>query len=217
MENASKALIIAGGVLVSLIILSLLVTFFSNIRNLRQTEQTGDAIVQAAEFNKQYEAYNRTVYGSELVSIARKIEDYNKRDSELEDYTEIVLEVKFSQSAIDNLDAKGEFKNILSAKNYDSKSLEELMDNVEKEIKTRGNYKVKGKTIKELAGMRTNEIKELLELDKTESLPDEITEKIAAYNSAKTLLTSIKSNRFKCSGFEYDKNNGRVTKMSYEI
>ena len=202
MENASKALIIAGGVLVSLIILSLLVTFFSNLRNLRQTEQTGDVIVQAAEFNKQYEAYNRNVYGSELVSIARKIEDYNKRDSELQDYTKIVLEVKFSQSAVKKLDVRGEFTDTLYAGTYDSKSLEDLMDNIENEIIKSGNERKiltnkktgakQRKTIKELAGMRTNEIKELLGLEKTESLPSDITEKIDAYNSAKTLLTSIK-------------------------
>ena len=59
MENASKALIMAGSVLVSLIIISLLVGFFHQMQNLQQTELSKEQVQQAAEFNKPYTAYER--------------------------------------------------------------------------------------------------------------------------------------------------------------
>ena len=233
MENASKALIMAGGVLIALIIVSLLVSFFANIRNLRNTEETEDVISQSIEFNKQYEAFNRSIYGSELVSIARKIEDYNERESDREDYTRITFEVTFSPSAVNKLDPKHEFKDDLrfEAGKYSSEEIVELMDKIDFKIKnyTRADsaYSIKNingittwKTIKELAGMRTNDIKKLYGLDKEEELPpefDRIQKEINIYNSLKTLFTTIKSTKFKCTSFEYDKNNGRVTKMGYEV
>ena len=80
MENASKALIIAGGVLVSIIILSLLVTFYSSIRNLQETKQDVEASEQSIEFNKQYDAYYKDkIYGSEFLSLINKVCDYNKK------------------------------------------------------------------------------------------------------------------------------------------
>ena len=44
MENASKALIIAGSVLVALMVISLLVIFFNNIRDLQGIEQDSEKI-----------------------------------------------------------------------------------------------------------------------------------------------------------------------------
>ena len=75
MENASKALIMAGSVLIAIVVISLLVIFFGNLRGLQNTTQSVEQVEQATEFNKQYDAYARDVYGSELLSIANKIND----------------------------------------------------------------------------------------------------------------------------------------------
>ena len=69
MENATKALEIAGGVLISLIIIGTIVFFYNRISEVKQTEHNTQAEEQAADFNKDYEVYNRNdVYGSELLS-----------------------------------------------------------------------------------------------------------------------------------------------------
>lgn len=82
MENASKALIIAGSVLVALIIIGALVLMFSNLTAYQQTNTQTTREAQITEFNNQYEAYDRdNVRGSELYSLLNKVIDYNRRQS----------------------------------------------------------------------------------------------------------------------------------------
>jgi len=80
MENASKALMMAGGVLIAIIIIGLLIMGFNTIRqypieqeNVRKTQQT-------AAFNREFEAYNRDhVLGTEVITVMRKAIDNNKK------------------------------------------------------------------------------------------------------------------------------------------
>lgn len=82
MENASKALIIAGSVLIALLIIGALVLMFSNLTSYQKTNTETAREVQIVEFNNQYENYNRQdVRGSELYSLLNKVIDYNRRES----------------------------------------------------------------------------------------------------------------------------------------
>lgn len=82
MENASKALLMAGGVLIALLIISALVLMFSNLSNYQQAGQVNDKEAQVVEFNNQYETYNRkNVRGSDLYSLLNRVVDYNRRKS----------------------------------------------------------------------------------------------------------------------------------------
>lgn len=83
MENASKALIIAGSVLIALMIIGALVLMFSNLSAYQETNVQTTREAQIVEFNNQYETYNRKdVRGSELYSLLNKVIDYNRRESE---------------------------------------------------------------------------------------------------------------------------------------
>ena len=96
MENASKALIIAGEVLIAMLVISLLVLFYNNIKELSQTKEMVDLSEQAVEYNKQYDVYYRdNLYGSDILSLANKIYDYNKTESEGDGYTKIEMQVTF--------------------------------------------------------------------------------------------------------------------------
>ena len=212
MENASKALIMAGSVLVALIIISLLVAFFNNIKNLQQTEATGEQVEQAAEFNKPYVAYDREVYGSELLSIANKIEDYNKRESERKDYTKIELEVIISN----DLDAT-----YLKRGTYNSAQLVSKIKDIEELIKELGSKSITFRTetgglkssrkISQLVSMRTKDIEAL-------GIPqEEYKTLINEYNTYQLLFTGLKTKVFQSQGFTYDKYTGRITKMTYKI
>lgn len=82
MENASKALLMAGGVLIALLIIGALVLMFNNLSNYQQAGQVNDKEVQIVEFNNQYETYNRkNVRGSDLYSLLNRVVDYNRRKS----------------------------------------------------------------------------------------------------------------------------------------
>lgn len=70
MENAAKALEIAGGVLIALLIISLFVYMFNQV-SYHQSMQNQNLETQKLEaFNKTYEAYNKSIlYGADVISV----------------------------------------------------------------------------------------------------------------------------------------------------
>lgn len=82
MENASKALLIAGGVLLTMMIVALLMFSWGKIKDFYNGN---DDLINArnlSEFNLQFTNYdNRDVHGYELISLANKVADYNFRYS----------------------------------------------------------------------------------------------------------------------------------------
>ena len=84
MENASKALIMAGSVLIALMIIGALMLMFNNLSSYQEVNVQGTRDAQIIEFNNQYETYNRTdVRGSDLYSLLNRAVDYNRRNSTL--------------------------------------------------------------------------------------------------------------------------------------
>ena len=82
MENASKALIMAGSVLIALMIIGALMLMFGNLTSYQETDTQGTRSAQITEFNQQFETYNRNnVRGSDLYSLLNKVIDYNRRQS----------------------------------------------------------------------------------------------------------------------------------------
>lgn len=80
MENASKALLIAGGILIALIIISLLVVMFTQIGDYQKSQSSGSKESQLAEFNRDFERYTEDeIRGVDLVSLINKIHDYNTK------------------------------------------------------------------------------------------------------------------------------------------
>lgn len=82
MENASKALIMAGSVLIALLIIGALILMFNNLSNYQNVGTENEKEAQVVEFNNQYETYNRkNVRGSDLCSLLNRAVDYNRRKS----------------------------------------------------------------------------------------------------------------------------------------
>ncbi len=79
MENASKAIIIAGGILITIIIISLLAIVFGVIGDLHAEEEKSISIEQLEKYNRNFNTFDRSLYGSELLSLANLIDDYNNR------------------------------------------------------------------------------------------------------------------------------------------
>lgn len=82
MENASKALIMAGSVLIGVIVVSLFMVMANSLTDYQQTQTQNQREAQIISFNNSYEGYIRdNVKGYELMSLVNKVVDYNKRQS----------------------------------------------------------------------------------------------------------------------------------------
>lgn len=119
MENASKALLMAGGVLISIIIISMLVLMGNSLTSYQQTSVQNQREADIFKFNQEYEGYNRKgVRGNELYSLISKAIDYNYRESSLVSTTEqfepITIEVDLKDA---NLTRDGK-RRIFTEKHY---------------------------------------------------------------------------------------------------
>ena len=59
MENASKALIMAGSVLLALLVIGTLVFMFHSLSNLKAEEATSEEVIKLVEYNKKIETFDR--------------------------------------------------------------------------------------------------------------------------------------------------------------
>ena len=85
MENASKALLMAGGILLAILIVALILFARNNITDYYNSKEELKEVDDIANFNLQFSNYeNRDVYGYELVSLSNKIADYNFRYGDAE-------------------------------------------------------------------------------------------------------------------------------------
>ena len=78
MENAAKALIIAGGILLALMIITFSIYMIDNVRTIRNAEAEKLEQEQLQKFNQEYEVYNKQVmYGGDVISVINKIKNNN--------------------------------------------------------------------------------------------------------------------------------------------
>ncbi len=96
MENVTKALIMAAGILLSIMILSLLVIFGSRLSGYFSQEHDSKIIEQDTKFNAQFENYNQeTIRGNELMSVMNKVVNYNTEIADTEKYEKVIMSVDF--------------------------------------------------------------------------------------------------------------------------
>ena len=79
MENASKALVMAGTLLISIIVINALMYMFNHLTGYQRSAQTVSSERQISEFNKEYTSFEKDLYGSELLSLINKAVDYNTK------------------------------------------------------------------------------------------------------------------------------------------
>ena len=82
MENASKALIMAGGILIALLVIGALVLMFNQLSYYQRTETDSEKTQQLADFNKEYLKYTYDdIKGYELISLVNKVINYNSKEA----------------------------------------------------------------------------------------------------------------------------------------
>lgn len=80
MENAAKALEIAAGVILGVLIISLIAYFLTNIGSWPEQEDSQQMIEQTAKFNLEYEVYDKKgMYGTDVISCMSKAINNNEK------------------------------------------------------------------------------------------------------------------------------------------
>lgn len=81
MENASKALLMAGGILISLIIIGVLLLMFNQLGAFQKAQSSSEKDAQLAIFNQEFAKYadETSLKGVDIISLANKVVDFNKK------------------------------------------------------------------------------------------------------------------------------------------
>lgn len=117
MENATKAFIIAGGMLIAMMIVGLLVWGFGLLSRNQKEKVMSESIEQITEFNLKFEAYNKgSVRGYQMISLANLAEDINKRYRPEEGYQKVDIIAKMKSP--NNLPGVENAKIYLGSSNY---------------------------------------------------------------------------------------------------
>lgn len=228
MENASKALIMAGGILIALLVIGALVLMFNQLSYYQRTETDSEKTQQLADFNKEYLKYTYDdIKGYELISLVNKVIDYNIKEEvgNSVDYTKKITVVinmkefksKYGVKNITSLFTKDTYtinnsNTIFSADLNNFRSMENTYT-LSAMNKLSANYD----TLKQAKAENQNSY---------ETKIKEIVGKVVKNNSGNTIsLTEIeqyreysefKSSTFKPENVEYH-NNGQVKQLSFEF
>lgn len=219
MENASRALVIAGGVLLSLIIIGVVMFAYRGITSLQKEKDISLSNEQVSKINEQIEKYTKksVIYGSEVLSICNAIEDYSRKYPESEGYQKITAKIKIKANGKDN-DIKECFKD-----EYDG--IQSLKNDYNEAIRKRDvNGKTtisNGKTIEELYNfLKTDSQKldsyyDLYGLNDGEYNVEEILQFLEEYEKYKNCINTFREKRFKAS-VVYSNTTGIIKKIEIQ-
>lgn len=80
MENASKALLMAGGVLIGLLVIGALVLMVNQLGSYQKQNVGTEQEKQIAQFNQEFTRFTeQRIDGTDIISLVNKVIDYNTR------------------------------------------------------------------------------------------------------------------------------------------
>ena len=221
MENASKALLIAGGMLLTMMIMAMLISLGISISDVAESQDKNQLTKQIQEFNKGYEAYNKTkMFGIDVITVTNKAINHNKTIAATETEAYYVnIKIKTNQTfetivmETDNTKIYGEQKRLKGANI--TTNIKNLLGNPSNNY---GAYLDAG-VLYELGVWQNNGESFIMNnnfiqffegdtIDKTVTTPDK--KKTYTMYSA---LTNFKIAVFECSEIEYEE--GRVSSMTF--
>lgn len=237
MENASKALIMAGSVLIALLVISLIVVGYGQISEWQQTVDDTEQVATDTEYMLQIEQFNRDLYGSELLSLMNFVENYNAREAG-DGYSPIQLNITIRNGISDSFD-------YFKAGNYDidrlydevkgSNGIETEIEKYEEPDSRYNNKSVEyywSKTYRQIAqefeleipsNTPTSDLENvLLELAREKGIGSRIQDlldDIAEYDLLNSIYTQFREGKIfspaEDNGFIYDEHNGRVIEINF--
>ena len=212
MENATKALTIAGGVLIA-VMLAVLVTYvFTHWGNSQKMQQEEIDIQRVNDFNKSYLSYEKVLYGSELLGLANKISDYNDSDDvNYNGYGKMGLSIKI-------VELSGSTDNLFSRGTYNLNSINSKIQDVLDETTNSSDFKGKvsdsqWETLAKASSSSQESFNEICEDIKVNTSLNKEKLRDAAKEYYKYI--QFKRMKFKHTGTTFF-DNGRVKDMSFE-
>ena len=79
MENAAKALTIAGTILISVLVISAVVFMYRDLTSVKRQDAENQKLQEITDFNKSFESFDKTLSGAKMLSLSNKIKDYNEK------------------------------------------------------------------------------------------------------------------------------------------
>lgn len=211
MENASKALLIAGGVLIAILIVSVLVVTLNIVNSNQKTREKALATEQLAEFNQKYESYNKkALRGTDIITLMKMaIENNNSATSDNPYYINVVIDL-----GNDKIEDGSKRTVIL---NKDKKVISDNTERIPSSLA--GTYKIELGTWKDNVTYKPNDkVVKFFNTNSTDTV-EEIKD-----NDRKTTtivytyspFTTFKNDIFKCTNVKYN-DQGRIIELKFEL
>ena len=214
MENASKALLMAGGVLLAIIILSLVIYMANSASILAEAQETKALVEQTNAFNKEYEAYNkRRLYGTDIITVVNKAINHNETigvETTNPYYINITITIKESFSTTGTKTDNTKPTN--NTKDMSKSEIETITGKTVTDTLTAGTYEL-GYWKKDELTMNKG-ILEFFSGDKNDLTKSSNDKKITYY--IYSALTNFKRAIFTCNGIQYNEETGRVQSLGFE-
>lgn len=210
MENASKALLIAGGVLVAILILGVLIVTINIVNSNQKTREKTLATEQLAEFNQKYEAYNKkALRGTDIITLMKMaIENNNSATSDNPYYINVVIDL-----GSDKIEDSSTRTVIL---NKDKKVISDKTERIRSPLT--GTSKIKLGTWNGNVAYKPNDkVVKFFNTNSTDSV-----EETKGNNGNTTIVytyspfTTFKNDIFQCTNVEYN-NQGRIKELEFKL
>ena len=222
MENASKALIMAGSVLIAIMIIGAFFMMYNQLTSTKREEQKALKIEQVVKFNATFESYNKKKeYGADLVSLANKITDYNSRQANEQKGYEIINGNVTLKNIRLILNTSAEIK-LLSGCSFED--IDKYIEKIEKrmsEIEENSYIRETGMKISDLISYyNSGKLIDVLENDDDYHhnkiyYQHNVEPYIKDYIILKDALADIKRKYFRCTNVEYSEVTGRIVRMDF--
>lgn len=232
MENASKALLMAAGMFLVMLILALVIFAWGKFSDYQNAKDSLVDIEDTAKFNEQFTHYDRDdVQGYEILSLANQVIDYNRRRADVgqnnEKYKPIKLVVTLNN---DNKKFSYDENNLL-IKNSNEYTISSTVNTFDDII-------TKGTNIEKEYGSNVSQISKLISSFFSEEVKNDTNKQEIAVKKFKALsrknvnnynellgckndiyiyyeYTQFKRGVFKCMNLTYDQPTGRVSSMEF--
>ena len=218
MENASKALIIAGGVLLAIIILSVVIYMSTSLTRIADQQDKNTLAKQITAFNKEYEAYNKKrMYGTDIITIVNKAIEHNQNIEVIEDdpyYINIILnnlssewvttvkKIDINSPENTEVDVDADDWTFLIAQGVNVNNVELLQNS------TLVTFSGDGRVI------LNKNMKEYFSQNATDPEPKYSADGRYKY-IIKSALTNFKRATFECTDVQYNQETGRISSMTF--
>lgn len=231
MENASKALIMAGSVLMALLVIGCVSLVYHQISRVEQAKNDAEKTSKLVNYTEAFGQYDRKVYGSELLSLANLQSDYNYRRVETNEYRPITITVEIKTAIKENnVHYLSAGKQDISKVREGLWKLEEKIANYESDSEGYRNKKEKRyRSVKYYAQSGNRNIATLFNIPYTSEetdydigsrlATDSTTAKLMAdienYKNLKTTYVQFKNTSFTCEGNVKYRDSGSVSSMHF--